>query len=113
VQDRRRAKRFKTIEDITYTKIEGPAMLCSSSAVNNISSGGMSANLSKAIKKGDKIAVDISVPYNDKKANILAKVVWVKPKSVGGNICGIKFLWASSNTVLNDCVEYARETSAA
>jgi len=79
-------------------------------SLKNISLGGLCAILGRVIKRGDDLLIELDLPYNKRLAT-LAKVVWVKPSDNNrGNICGVKFLWASPPPLLKEYIAYARGT---
>jgi len=104
VREKRRFRRFKANIEASYTKVQGCATIKSTSTTDDISATGASTALSRIIKKGDDILLELSSCYNDKKIAILAKVVWIRPTKKGlHNRCGLKFLWVSSKAILRDC----------
>ena len=107
-------RRFNSTLDISYTKVEGCFTLNSLSVTQDISFKGISTLLSKLVKKCDDILVEISNIYDDRTLVALCKVVWIKSDiETPYNRCGLKFLWLSSKSVLNDCIEYAESISDA
>ena len=114
MRERRVFRRFNSTLDISYTKVEGCFTLNSSSIINNVSFGGISTLLSKLVKKGDDVLIEIVNIYNNKTLAALAKVAWIETDiSTDHNRCGLKFLWVSSKSALNDCIEYAELISDA
>ena len=114
MRERRAFRRFNSQFDISYTKVEGCFTLNSSSTTVDVGSGGISTLVSKLIKKGDDILVEISNIYNDRTLAALCKVIWIRSDiEASHNRCGLKFLWLSSKSALNDCIEYAESISDA
>ena len=114
MRERRVFRRFNSIFDISYTKVEGCFTLNSLSVTQDIGFKGISTLLSKLVKKGDDILVEISNIYDNKTIAVLAKVVWLEPDILTGhNRCGLKFLWLSSESTLSDCIEYVESISDA
>ena len=114
MRERRVFRRFNSTLDISYTKVEGCFTLNSLSVTQDIGFKGISTLLSKLIKKGDDILVEISNIYDNKTIAALARVVWIEPDIVTNhNRCGLKFLWLSSESTLSDCIEYVESISAA
>ena len=112
--ERRAFRRFNSTFDISYTKVEGCFTLNSSSITQDIGFKGISSLLSKLVKKGDDILVEISNIYDNKTIAVLARVVWIAPDiATFYNRCGLQFLWLSSKSALNDCIEYAESISDA
>lgn len=114
MQERREFRRFNSLFDIRYTKVKGPMTINSLSATRDIGFGGMSTRLSQLIKKGDDILVELNNIYNNKTVAALVRVVWLETViDKGYNKCGLKFLWISSKSALNDCISYAESVSEA
>ena len=114
MREHRNFRRFPSKFEVSYTKVEGYFTLNSSSVTGNIGFGGVSAVFSKLIEKGDDILIEIPNIYNSKTLAALAKVVWVNPDiRTGYNRCGLKFLWLSSKSALNDCMACAESISDA
>lgn len=113
IKNKRKFERFKAALDAEYTKVEGCAVINSLTITKNISSGGLCAALSRIIKIGDDLLIELDPP-NNKRLATLVKVVWAKPQGNNNrSICGLKILWVSSQTLLKNCVTYAREIRAA
>lgn len=113
MRERRRFERFNVSLDANYMKVQGHATMSSLTAIKNISLGGICASLSKLVRKGDELMIELTSPQNRSLA-ALAKVKWVKPEEEdGGNICGLEFLWVSSKSILGNYVSFAKEVSAA
>ena len=114
MRERRVFRRFNSTLDISYTKVEGCFTLNSLSTTADVGSGGISALFSKLIKKGDDVLIEVVNIYNNKTLAALAKVAWIEVDiSTDHNRCGLKFLWVSSKSALNDCIEYAELISDA
>ena len=114
MRERRVFRRFNSTLDISYTKVEGCFTLNSSSVTQDIGFKGISTLLSKLVKKGDDILVEISNIYDNKTIAALARVVWIRPDiATSYNRCGLQFLWLSSKSALNDCIAYAESISVA
>lgn len=110
VKERRKHKRFKVVTEARYTKLEGHATINSVSVTRDISSGGLCTSLSRMIKKGDELLVELKSFCNQKKLATLAKVAWLTPDNKNGhNICGLEFLWVSSEPLLNEHIILTKE----
>lgn len=109
--ERRRFRRYQTTMFAKCLKTTGYVRISSLAAIKNIGLGGLCAILSKMIRRGDKLLLELYLP-NDKKLATLAEVIWTKPsEDTGGNICGLKFISISSPSLLKDYIVYASETS--
>ena len=114
MRERRVFRRFNSTLDISYTKVKGCFTLNSLSVTQDIGFKGISTLLSKLVKKGDDILVEISNIHETKTIAVLARVVWIRPDiATSYNRCGLQFLWLSSKSALNDCIAYAESISAA
>ena len=112
--ERRAFRRFNSLFDIRYTKVKGCMTINSLSTTRDIGFGGMSTRLSKLVKKGDDILVELNNIYNNKTIAVLVRVVWLEfIIDSGHSECGLKFLWISSKSALNDCISYAESLSDA
>jgi len=109
MKERRRFRRFKAVTEARYTKVEGHATISSLSITRDISSQGLCTNLSRIIKKGDELLIELDSFCTRKKLAALAKVAWRRPYNNGHNICGLKFLWVSSEPLLNDHIILTKE----
>lgn len=110
MEERRRFRRFKAVTEVRYTKVEGHATISSLSITRDINSKGLCSNLSRMIKKGDELLIELDSFYNDKKLAALARVAWLRlDNNNGHNMCGLKFLWVSSEPLLNDRIILAKE----
>jgi c-di-GMP-binding flagellar brake protein YcgR len=113
MRERRRFKRFNITLDANYMKVQGHTTINSLTTVKNISLGGICAGLSKLIRKGDELMIELTSPQSRSLA-ALAKVKWVRPEEErDGNLCGLEFLWVSSKSVLGDYVSFAEDISTA
>lgn len=113
MREKRRFKRFRVALDAGYVKVKGYATISSLVKTKNISLGGICASLSKLIRKGDELMIELTSSQNKSLAT-LAKVKWVKlNEETGDNLCGLQFLWVSSSSILGDYVSYAKEISTA
>ena len=114
MRERREFRRFDSLFDIRYTKAEWCMTISSLSNTRDIGFGGISASISQLVKKGDDILVELDNIYNNKTVAALARVVWIDSMiDKGCNKCGLKFLWTSSKSALNDCISYAESVSEA
>lgn len=112
MRERRMYKRHKIVQFAKYTRVSGCGEITSVASIKNISLGGLCANLSKIIERGDEIIIEFTLPY-EKKLATLAKVVWTKPslEDATGKICGVRFLSVSSMPLLMGYIAYARKIS--
>lgn len=111
MRERRRFRRYEVTQFAKYKKVSSYMGISSLATIKNISLGGLCAILSRIVERGDKISIELYLPYN-KKLNTLAKVVWTKPlANTGGKICGVKFLEVSSLPLLMGYIAYARKIS--
>ncbi len=102
--EKRHFKRVSTALETRYTKSQGPATVSSLSNTKDISRNGLCAKLSKVVNKKDTILMEIRFADKERIA-VLAKVIWLKPNPGNhSNICGLKFLWISSRTMLRKAV---------
>jgi len=110
MEERRRFRRFKAVTEARYTKVEGHATISSLSITRDISSQGLCANLSRMIKKGDELLIELDSFCNNKKLAALARVAWLRlDNNNRHNMCGLKFLWVSSEPLLNDRIILTKE----
>jgi len=111
MREKRKFRRWKADLPANYTKVEGCVTMNSSSVIKDISLGGLCASLSKIVKKGDELLVEVT-SQRGKKIATLAKVVWMDRINKGtGNMCGLKFLWISSKSMLNDSIAVLGDAS--
>ena|GEM_PF-2141656 len=110
--EKRRFERFHTVFETRYTKSQGHATISSLTDTKDISSAGLCSKLSKGVNVKDTILMEIR--FADKvRIATLAKVVWLKADpSNRNNICGLKFLWISSKSLLNDHILTDRLSAA-
>lgn len=114
MRERRKFKRFKALLDTEYTKVEGCTVINSLTTTKNISLSGLRVALGRMIKRGDDLLIELDLPSNNKRVAVLGKLIWIKPANRNNrNICGLKILWSSSQSLLKDCVGYARENQVA
>jgi hypothetical protein len=111
--DKRHFQRFNIIHEARYTKSQGLVTISALSKTKNISLNGLCSKLSSVISVKDTILVEIKLADKIKVA-VLAKVVWVKA-SPGEcrNVCGLKFLWISSQEILDKYIETIGKQAAA
>ena len=113
MQEKRRFKRVNSLLRLKYTKADGCVTVQSSSTATNISLGGLYTSLSKIVKKGDDLLMELISPHDNKRIAVLSKVAWTKLVDDNRhNICGLKFLWVSSKLLLNECIAFAEKASA-
>jgi hypothetical protein len=74
----------------------------------NISAGGACTALSKLVKKGDELLIGFDL-QGIKTVAALAKVIWVE-EAIDNlkNICGLEFLWLSSESELDDFLAHEK-----
>lgn len=112
MRERRKFKRYKAILDTRYTKVEGYVTISSLTATKNICLGGLCTTLSKVVKRGNKLIIELGSPYK-KTIAALAEVIWVKKEDNNRrNICGLKFLWLSSKSLLSDWFAFLEGANA-
>ena len=112
MHERRSFKRYEAALDTRYMKVIGCVTLDSVGVTKNVGFGGVCTTLNRLIKKGDELLIDLDIPLSGKGMATLVRVVW--ERSVDDNrrnMCGMRFLWVSSEPLLDECVAYAREAS--
>ena len=113
MSERRRYRRIKTSLENKYTKIRGCATIQSTSITSDISIGGICAKLGNMVRRKDILLVEFN-SKNKEKLTTLTEVAWIKPSSTcRGNFCGLRFLWVSSERLLEECIDHAGMRSAA
>jgi hypothetical protein len=101
MKDKRRSKRFKASQRLKYTKVDGHITVHSSSILKDVSHDGLCTTLSKLVKKGDELLVGFSL-HGTKTVSALAKVIWAEKMADDiRNMCGLRFLWLSSEDSLD------------
>ena len=63
------------------------------------------------VKKGDELLIELRSSINRKKVAGLAKIVWAE-NTGNDNMCGLEFLWLSSELSFNDWFKFAEELPA-
>ena len=113
MRDRRSHTRYSAEVDTRCTKVNGCVTVQSSGRTVDISLGGLRAVLSKMIRKGDELLIEMRSPHSHKEVAFITRVVWTGHEgNHNRNIYGMKFLWVSSEEVLKDWVGFAGEISA-
>lgn len=106
MEEKRQFPRYKYPIEVEYSP-KGEGVIYSRTITKNISKGGLCINvLSRLVKAGDRIKLDI-YPDGDRKNSVLAKgtVVWVKETSNASNPitsdaeAGIKFTEADAGAL--------------
>ncbi|MFH1868012.1 MAG: PilZ domain-containing protein [Candidatus Omnitrophota bacterium] len=111
MKERRRFRRFSVALDAKYMKVNGYTTISSLVTTKNISLGGICAGLSKLVRKGDELMIEL-VSFQSRSLAALAKVKWVRPvEETGDRLFGLQFLWVSSKPVLGDYVSFAKDIS--
>ncbi len=75
MRDRRRCDRYDTSLEVEYD-FENGIDIQSKTHTVNVSEGGISIPINKAIDTGKKINLKLKVPYRDKEIKAVGKVVW-------------------------------------
>ena len=113
MNDKRRFERFDAVLDTRYTKSQGIVTLSALSKTKNISLNGLCSKLSRAVRAKDTILVEVKL-IGKVKIAVLARVVWAKTASDKcSNICGLNFLWVSSQEMLDKYIEKIGKQAAA
>lgn len=113
MKERRRFRRYDIAQFAKYRKISGYMNISSLATIKNIGFAGLCALVSNVVGKGDRLLIELYLPLN-KKLTVLAEVVWAQPLvNARGNICGVRFLSASSVPLLVCYIAYAKDISAA
>ena len=83
------------------------------SIASDISRGGVCAILGNMVKRKDILLVELNSKSKEK-LTTLTEVAWIKPSGTcRGNFCGLRFLWVSSERLLEECINHAGMRSAA
>ena len=113
MRDRRRYERYSAEVDTKCTKVNGCVTVQSSGRSVDISLGGLRVALSRMIRKGDELLIEMRSPHSHREVAFITKVVWARhAEDQRRNIYGMRFLWVSSEEVLKDWVGFAGEIAA-
>lgn len=95
MRERRRFHRYQVTLEVEY-HFTNDVDIQSKTYTLNISEGGISIPLNKAVKCGKKINLRLKLPYEDREINAVGKVVWRSPLTKQNFACeekaGVKFL---------------------
>jgi len=109
MKERRKYKRYKATVDASYARTECYVTIISLTTTKNISLGGICVTLSSLIRKGNKLLIELKSAHN-KRFAALAEVAWARSIDGNGhNMCGLKFLWLSSESLLTEWFAFAEE----
>jgi len=94
MNERRRFQRYKVSLEVEY-HVENDVDIQATARTFNISGGGISLPLNRAISPGKKIRLNIKVPTEDREIKAVGRVVWKRPVNLNASPeedAGIKFL---------------------
>jgi hypothetical protein len=113
VTEKRRFERISTALETRYTKSQGIVTISALSNTKNISLNGLCSKLSRTVRAKDTILVEVKL-IGKVKIAVLAKIVWAKATpDKCSNLCGLKFLWVSSQEMLDKHIEKIGKQAAA
>lgn len=108
--ERRRYPRYNMALEVEYNA-RNDVEIQSKTYTYNVSEGGISIPLNKAIKPKEKIAITLRLPYGYRQISAIGKVAWKKPCEIplaSEQTAGIEFLDMDPESKVA-LVDYIRE----
>lgn len=113
MKERRRHGRYRIPIDTAYMKVQGHGSIRSTTMTEDIGLGGMSAKMTRMVKRGDELLMELT-SASGQILLVLVRVRWVlKGRKAADNLCGLRFEWISSKSLLAEYISSTADTIAA